>query len=160
MSEQIPKHNDNISELWRAIKTEKVQIAHLDPERVLVHFDAAVGFGSSFLMIELGVTNIQNVLENPKPCLYALLCFFHIMVYWLNIHHFLRFQKTDMNPGQVWAIVGICLGLVLSRLSLARDISVGLGLFHHKERKAIFICISEDTGWGIGKVGHGNCRPF
>jgi hypothetical protein len=57
---------------------------------LFVSSDAVVGLATVFIFIEeeTSLTGISDGL------LAALLCFFHVMVYWINLHHNLKFLST------------------------------------------------------------------
>lgn len=77
-----------------------------DSDRVLTYFDGVIGLVSVFLYEELGWERTIDFKENPKPVLLSVLCFFHIMVYWLNTHHFLKFTARDtFSLPQIWCLI-------------------------------------------------------
>jgi uncharacterized membrane protein len=89
-------------------------------DRVLGYFDGVIGLVSVFLYEELRWDTTVNFRQNPKPVLLCLLCFFHIMVYWLNTHHILKFAKGNtFSLPQIWCLMLFSLGLVVYPLSLA-----------------------------------------
>ena len=79
----------------------------------------------SYYLLSFIFQNALLVRDNPTPVLLALLCFFHIMVYWLNTHHFLKYSPDNMSIVQVWCMALFCLGLVVYPLSLAMWIENG-----------------------------------
>ena len=54
-------------------------------DRVLAYFDSIVGLATVFLLIEILGYEDSIQAEELTPMLQALLCFFHVMVYWINI---------------------------------------------------------------------------
>lgn len=89
-------------------------------ESALEHFNNAVSFSMVFMIIKLGWEPIYDITSDIRPILIALLCFFHVAVYWLNFHHMLKFVD-DMNfsLSQTWTIAVLALGIVLYPLSLS-----------------------------------------
>ena len=91
-------------------------------DRILMYFDGVVSLVSVFLFEEgpLGWQEILDIRNNPTPVLLSLLCFFHILVYWVEGHHFLKFSPDVMSLPQVWCIMLFSLGMVMYPLSLVR----------------------------------------
>ena len=86
-------------------------------EPFVAYFDAAVGLATAFLFVELGWQRIYD-LTNPQPLLIAGLCFVHVIVYWVNVHHLLRFSSEEFTIVHIWTISLLSLGLVFYPLSL------------------------------------------
>jgi len=95
-----------------------------DSARVLDYFDGVISLVSVFLYEELNYDQLLNVTEDSTPLLLSLLCYFHVMVFWLEIHHFLKFSPNIFSILQVWLIFLASLGLVMYPLSLAAWIEV------------------------------------
>ena len=89
---------------------------------ILMYFDGVVSLVSVFLFEEgpLGWQEILDIRNNPTPVLLSLLCFFHILVYWVVGHHTLNFSPDVMSLPQVWCIMLFSLGMVMYPLSLVR----------------------------------------
>ena len=96
-----------------------------DSARVLDYFDGVISLVSVFLYEELNYDQLLNVSEDSTPLLLSLLCYFHVMVFWLEIHHFLKFSPKIFSILQVWLIFLASLGLVMYPLSLAAWIERG-----------------------------------
>ena len=94
-------------------------------DRVLDYFDGIIALVSVFLFEELGWERTLNTREDPTPLLLSLLCFFHVMVYWINTHHWQKFSPDTFNLPQIWLFMLYCLGLVLYPLSLGTWIEKG-----------------------------------
>ena len=80
----------------------------------LDYFDAVVGLATVFIFIADDGTETLGGAESgiSNGLLAALLCFFHVMVYWINIHQRLKFSPPTMSILQVWSIVFFSLGMV------------------------------------------------
>ena len=91
-------------------------------DRILMYFDGVVSLVSVFLFEEgpMGWQEILDIRNNPTPVLLSLLCFFHILVYWVEGHHFLKFSPNVMSLPQVWCVMLFSLGMVMYPLSLVR----------------------------------------
>ncbi len=96
-------------------------------DRVLDYFDGVIGLVSVFLYEELDYDQLLNAREDPTALLLSLLCYFHVMVFFLNVHHFLKFSPDTFSILQVWLIFAASLGLVCYPLSLAAWIEQGGG---------------------------------
>jgi hypothetical protein len=96
-------------------------------DRVLDYFDGVIGLVSVFLYEELDYDQLLNAREDPTALLLSLLCYFHVMVFFLNVHHFLKFSPHTFSILQVWLIFAASLGLVCYPLSLAAWIEQGGG---------------------------------
>ena len=83
----------------------------------VAYFDAAVGLATAFLFVELGWKRIYD-LTNPQPLLIAGLCFVHVIVYWVNVHHLLRYSSGEFTILHIWTMSLLSLGLVFYPLSL------------------------------------------
>ena len=60
----------------------------------------------------------------------AVLCFFHVMVYWINFHHFLRFSGEYFTIAQSWVVIFMSLGLIFYPISLTGWIEDNNHLFY------------------------------
>jgi hypothetical protein len=60
----------------------------------------------------------------------ALLCFIHVMVYWINFHHFLKFSGRDFSIGQTWVVIALSLGVIFYPISLTGWIEADNHLFY------------------------------
>ena len=96
-----------------------------DSSRVLDYFDGVISLVSVFLYEELDYDQLLNVNEDSTPLLLALLCYMHVMVFWINVHHFLKFSPHVFSIVQVWLLFLASLGLVMYPLSLAAWIEKG-----------------------------------
>lgn len=89
-------------------------------ELVLEHLTSATGLATVFLVVELGWERVAAVSADPLPVAAALLCFVHIVVYWLNFIHLSLFADTDrFGLGQTWTISAFGLGLVMYPIVLS-----------------------------------------
>lgn len=104
-------------EAFQELKQGQV-LSSYKPDRVLDYFDAIVALATVFLFIKLGWEKTYNFKENSEPLLIAGLCFVHVMVYWINLHHFLKFSPPKFSVLQVWLLVLMSLGLVFYPMSL------------------------------------------
>jgi len=93
--------------------------------RVLDYFDGVISLVSVFLYEALDYAQLLNVKEDSTPLLLSLLCYFHVMVFFINVHHFLKFSPNVFSILQVWLLLLTCLGLVMYPLSLAAWIEKG-----------------------------------
>ena len=66
---------------WRDVSERNI-ISPFGMSRVLAYFDAIVGLATVFLLIEILGYEDSIQAEELTPMLQALLCFFHVMVYW------------------------------------------------------------------------------
>jgi len=88
-------------------------------DRVLNYFDAIIGLSTVFLFIEtLGWQNTIDAGLRSAGLLAALLCFFHVMVYWIVTYHALKYSPDHMTVVSVWLLVLMSLVLVVYPLSL------------------------------------------
>ena len=86
---------------------------------VLSLLNNAVSLATVFLIVKLGWRHAVSFGDNPLPMLMALLCFFHIIVYWLNLLHLLKFAETRyFSTSQTWTLAFFALGLVFYPISL------------------------------------------
>lgn len=96
-------------------------------------YDAVIGLATVFIFIEndwqttIGKEGIQTNDGDPlsSGLAAAMLCFFHVMGYWLNIHHNLKFSPPELSVLQVWAIVFLSLGMVFYPLCITAWIEGG-----------------------------------
>ena len=79
----------------------------IQAEFVTQFFDRAAGLATVFLIIKLGWQHASVFLVEPQPMLMAVLCFFHVMVYWINFHHFLKFSRREFSITQTWTVIGM-----------------------------------------------------
>jgi hypothetical protein len=101
---------------WNDIKRGEVSSTY-PRDFILAYLDAAVGLATAFLFVELGWKRIYNV-DDWRPLLIATLCFFHAVVYWINIHHFIKFSPEDFTVIQVWLAAALSLGLIVYPMAL------------------------------------------
>lgn len=97
---------------------QNVLFAPVRAEAVTQFFDRAAGLATVFLIIKLGWQHTSLVFDQPLPIFMALLCFFHVMVYWMNFHHFLRFSGEFLTIAQSWVVIFMSLGLIFYPISL------------------------------------------
>jgi len=109
----------------RDVKERNHIFSRYGADRVLDYFDGVVGLVSVFLYEELDYNHFLNVKDDPRPLLLSLLCFFHVMVFWINIHHFFKFSADVMTIWQVWLLLFVSLGLVFYLVSLTAWIENG-----------------------------------
>ena len=93
-------------------------------------FDRAAGLATVFLIIKLGWQHTSSFLDQPLPIFMAVLCFFHVMVYWINFHHFLRFSGEYFSIAQAWVVIFLSLGLIFYPISLTGWIEDNNHLFY------------------------------
>lgn len=70
---------------WRDDLSAGNVLSPFKMSRVLAYFDSIVGLATVFLLIEILGYEDSIQAEELTPMLQALLCFFHVMVYWVNI---------------------------------------------------------------------------
>ena len=99
-------------------------------ESATLIFDRAAGLATVFLIIRLGWQHASAVFDQPLPILMAMLCFFHVMVYWINFHHFLRFSGEYLTIAQTWVVIFMSLGLIFYPISLTGWIEDDNHLFY------------------------------
>jgi len=99
-------------------------------ESVTLIFDRAAGLATVFLIIRLGWQHASSVFDHPLPIMMAVLCFFHVMVYWINFHHFLRFSGEYFTIAQSWVVIFMSLGLIFYPISLTGWIEDDNHLFY------------------------------
>lgn len=89
-------------------------------ELVLEHLTSATGLATVFLVVELGWERVVAVGSDPLPVAAALLCFVHIVVYWLNFIHLGHFSDTSrLGLAQTWTVAAFGLGLVMYPIVLS-----------------------------------------
>ena len=99
-------------------------------EFVTQFFDRAAGLATVFLIIRLGWQHASVFLVEPLPMLMAVLCFFHVMVYWINFHHFLKFSGQEFSIAQTWTVIAMSLGLIFYPISLTGWIEANNHVFY------------------------------
>jgi len=87
-------------------------------EQVIRFFNAATVLATVFLIIRLGWSHASSFFDQPLPIFMAILCFFHVMVYWMNFQHFLRFSPDSFSIAQSWVVIFLSLGLIFYPISL------------------------------------------
>ena len=108
-----------------------------------------ISFVAVFLYEELGWQPLINFREDPKPVLLSLLCYFHIVIYWLQVHHFLKFSPNAMSLPQVWCVGIFSFGLVLYPISLSYWIETDENAIYYYINTGIcfsvgvFICLTK-----------------
>jgi len=112
---------------------QSVSSAYFSPvtaESVILIFDRAAGLATVFLIIKLGWQHASSVFDQPLPIFMAILCFFHVMVYWINFHHFLKFSGELFTIAQSWVVIFMSLGLIFYPISLTGWIEEDNHLFY------------------------------
>lgn len=93
-------------------------------DQVLDFFDAVEDLTTVFLLIDPGWKETIDG-ERSNGLLAALLCFLHVMAYWLNIHHMLKYSPMQMSVLQVWCVAFFSLGMVFYLLCIIAWIEEG-----------------------------------
>ena len=75
----------------------------------LDYFDSVVGLATVFVFLELR-WEVLDTEQTSKNLMLCLLTYTHVMAYWLNIPHNLKFSPPTMNVLQVWFVVLFSLG--------------------------------------------------
>ncbi|KAL7551672.1 hypothetical protein ACHAWF_017311 [Thalassiosira exigua] len=91
--------------------------------RALDFFDSVVGLATIFIFLDVGWAVFDD--SNVKGLLAALLCYTHVMGYWLNVHHNLKFSPKTLSVLQVWCLVFFALGMVFYPLAISAWIEEG-----------------------------------
>lgn len=101
-------------------RKQSLFFSRFNGDSVMEHFNNAISFSMVFMIIKLGWEPIYDISNDLRPILIALLCFFHVAVYWLNFHHFLKFVDDEsFSAAQTWTVALLALGIVLYPLSLS-----------------------------------------
>jgi len=114
----------------RMTTERSILFAPMRADWVLQFFDRAAGLATVFLIIKLGWQHTSFFVERPLPILMAILCFFHVMVYWINFHHFLKFSGERFSILQTWVVIFMSLGLIFYPISLTGWIEENNHLFY------------------------------
>ncbi|CAB9501512.1 expressed unknown protein [Seminavis robusta] len=103
---------------WQDLRQGNV-FSPYDGGHVLDYGHEIIALSTVFLAIKLGFQGVVDFSTDREPLLVAGLCFFHIMVYWINVLHFLKY--TDMKNFsilQFWLLALFCLGITYYPVSL------------------------------------------
>ena len=129
-----------VKSAWLDIKQGEILTTY-PSDFVIAYFDAAVGLATVFLFVELGWKKLYNF-DDPRPVLIAGLCFFHVVVFWINVHHFLKFSPERFTIVHVWLMSSLSLGLVFYPMSLNAWIDGERNLLYYIVNIWMCVCLS------------------